>query len=218
MRTDIAKSFVVNAPAAAVWDFLTDPVRVAGCLPGAAVTRRIDERTHAGTMTVKIGPVATTYKGTLRFDDLDAAGRSAAIVASGQDVRGRGGAEVRMHSTLVERAPGTTDVSIVSHVDVLGVLAQFGSRMIQDVGDRLFDAFVTAVRAELERPMPPADAHQASGSPALDPVQPTGTAPIELLSFGSAVAGRAAARALAKPAVWAGIVALILVLYWLSRG
>jgi hypothetical protein len=42
-------------------------------------------------------------------------------------------------------------------------------------------------------------------------------APIEVLSFGSAVAGRAAARALAKPAVWMGAALLILLLYWLLR-
>jgi carbon monoxide dehydrogenase subunit G len=60
MRTDIAKSFVVRAPTAKVWDFLTDPARVARCLPGAAVTGQVDERTHAGTITVKVGPVAAT--------------------------------------------------------------------------------------------------------------------------------------------------------------
>lgn len=205
MRLDIAKSFVVHAPAAAVWDFLTDPVSVARCLPGAAVTHPVDERTHAGTITVKVGPVAATYKGTIRFERLDPAARSAQIVASGQDVRGRGGADVRMISTLVERARGETEVTIASQVNVMGVLAQFGSRMIQDVGDRLFDAFVAAARDRLE-----------SGGPAAAS-EPAASEPIEVLSFGSAVVGRAAARALAKPAVWAGAALLILIAYWLWR-
>jgi carbon monoxide dehydrogenase subunit G len=205
MRTDIAKSFVVRAPTAKVWDFLTDPARVARCLPGAAVTGQVDERTHAGTITVKVGPVAATYKGTLRFERLDPAARSAEIVASGQDVRGKGGAELRMTSTVAERAPNETEVAIASQVNVMGVLAQFGSRMIQDVGDRLFETFVTAARAQLEE----------EGEPAAAP-EPV-AAPIEVLSFGSAVAGRAAVRALAKPAVWTGAALLILLLYWLWR-
>jgi hypothetical protein len=168
---------------------------------------------------VKVGPVAATYKGTLRFERLDPAARSVEIVANGQDVRGRGGADLRMTSTLVERAPGETVVSITSQVDVLGVLAQIGSRMIQDVGDRLFDTFVGAVRAQLEKPRQPTAGREpamASGGsePGREPPQ-DGTAPIEVLSFGTALAGRAAARALAKPAVWAGATLLILLVYWL---
>jgi carbon monoxide dehydrogenase subunit G len=205
MRSDFTKSFVVHAPAAAVWDFLIDPVRVARCLPGAAVTHQVDERTHAGTITVKVGPVAATYKGTMRFERLDPAARSADIVANGQDVRGKGGADLRLNSRIVERAPGATEVAITSQVNVMGVLAQFGSRMIQDVSDRLFDTFVAALRAELEKP--------ATADAAREPA-----APVEVLSFGSAIAGRAAGRALAKPAVWAGVALLVLIVYWLWRG
>src|SRR5215510_9093425 len=116
MAMEISKTFVVNAPADAVWGFLTDPVRVARCLPGAAITNQVDDRTHAGTITVKVGPVAATYKGTLRFEQLDPGTRTAEIVAAGQDVRGKGGADMRMRSTLAERSPGETEVTITSQV------------------------------------------------------------------------------------------------------
>jgi carbon monoxide dehydrogenase subunit G len=152
MAMEISKSFVVKAPAGDVWTFLTDPVRVARCLPGAAITGQVDDRTHAGTITVKVGPVAASYKGTMRFERLDAAARTAEIVAGGQDVRGKGGADMRMISTLVERAPDETEVAITSQVNVMGILAQFGRGMIQDVSDRMFDTFVAAARKELEKP------------------------------------------------------------------
>src|SRR4030095_5470469 len=103
MAIEISKTFVVNAPADAVWGFLTDPQRVARCLPGAAITNQGDEQPHAGTLTVKVGPVAATYKGTMRFERLNTATRTAEIVAAGQDVRGKGGADMRMTSRLVER-------------------------------------------------------------------------------------------------------------------
>src|SRR4029450_1312788 len=90
MAMEISKTFVVNAPADAVWGFLTDPQRVARCLPGAAITNQVDEQTHAGTITVKVGPVAATYKGTMRFERLDAATRTAEIVAAGQEGRAEG--------------------------------------------------------------------------------------------------------------------------------
>ena len=63
MAIPIEKSFVVKAPADRVWEFLTDPYRVAKCLPGAAITEQLDDQTYAGTMTVKVGPVSASYKG-----------------------------------------------------------------------------------------------------------------------------------------------------------
>src|SRR6266851_3348353 len=86
MAIEITKRFVVKAPPAAVWGFLTDPQRVAHCMPGAAITDRIDEKTFAGTMAVKVGPVSTSYKGKVVFERLDEGTRTAEIVATVQDV------------------------------------------------------------------------------------------------------------------------------------
>ncbi len=226
MAMEISKSFVVKASREAAWNFLTDPVRVARCLPGAAITGQVDERTHAGTITMKVGPVAASYKGTMRFERLDTAAWTAEIVAAGQDVRGKGGADLRMSSTLVERAPGETEVSITSQVNVMGILAQFGRGMIQDVSDQMFATFVAAVRAELEMPenqpgSPTAAVDRERTAPIAETQDETpseGTAPIEVLSFGSAVVGRAAGRTVAKPAVWIGGIVLLVILYWFWRG
>ena len=49
-----------------------------------------------------------------------------------------------MTSRLVERSPGETEVQITSQVNVMGILAQFGRGMIQDVSDQMFDKFVAA--------------------------------------------------------------------------
>jgi uncharacterized protein len=200
---EISKSFVVKASPEAAWNFLTDPVRVARCLPGAAITNQVDERTHAGTITVKVGPVAATYKGTMQFERLDPQARTAEIVATGQDMRGKGGAQLRMTSALVERAPGETEVTITSHVNVMGLLAQLGRGMIQDVSDQMFATFVAAARAELERPETPTNPTTAPPDP-----------PVDVLSLGSTVVRRAAWRAAANPALWIGIVVVLVLLWW----
>ena len=219
MAMEISKSFVVKAPAAAVWSFLTDPVRVARCLPGAAITNQVDERTHAGTITVKVGPVAATYKGTMRFERLDPAARTAEIVASGQDMRGKGGADMRMTSTLIERAPGETEVTITSQVNVMGILAQLGRGMIQDVSDQMFGTFVAAARAELEKPETPASvaANYPTSGPTNNPAS-VPVPPVDLLSTGSAAVVRAAVRAGGRAGViWIGIViAIALLWFWLG--
>jgi len=210
MALRIEKTFVIQAPLSAVWDFLTDPHRVARCLPGAAITDQVDERTWAGTITVKVGPVSASYKGKVRFERLDAAERSAEIVASGQDIRGKGGADMRMKSLLSERAPGETEVAATSEVNITGILAQLGRGMIQDVSDQMFQKFTDAMRAELEsggdsRAQPGAKPPAAGGE----------AAPIEVVSFGARVLRRAAARGLRHPGFWAAAAALALVIYWL---
>src|SRR5438128_10569795 len=118
MAFEIVKTFVVRSPTEQVWSFLTDPEKVARCLPGAAITGKIDEKTWQGTMTVKVGPVSSSYKGKVAFEKLDAAARTAEILASGQDVRGRGGADLRLTSTLLPKAPGETEVTTTSRVNV----------------------------------------------------------------------------------------------------
>jgi len=163
---EITKSFVVQAPADAVWAFLTDPYKVARCLPGAALTEKVDDTTYAGTMTVKVGPVTAGYRGKLRFDRLDAEAREAELSASGQETKGKGGADMRMKSRVVSRGPQETEVTVVSDVNVVGVLAQFGRGMIQDVSDQLFQKFSNAMRSELETP---AAAETAPASPAPAP-------------------------------------------------
>ncbi len=154
MGMEITKSFVVEAPAAAVWDFLTDPYKVASCLPGAAITEKVDDSTYAGTMTLKVGPVTASYRGKMRFERLDPVAGEADIAASGQETRGKGGADMRMKSRVVERAPGETEVTVVSDVNVMGVLAQFGRGMIQDVSDQLFQKFSDGMRRQLAASAP----------------------------------------------------------------
>jgi carbon monoxide dehydrogenase subunit G len=236
MGMQIEKSFTVNAPAAAVWAFLTDPNRVARCLPGAAITEKIDDTSYGGTITVKVGPVTANYRGKMRFERLDEAAGEAEIAASGQETKGKGGADMRMKSRVVAKTPNETEVVVVSDVNVMGVLAQFGRGMIQDVSDQLFQKFSDAMRRELEAPAAPvaapvetpAPAAVEAGSPpvaaaAAPPPRPAppptvpATEALDVGALGAAAAGRAAGRMLQRPGFWIAVLVLALLLYWLLR-
>ncbi len=228
MAMQIEKTFTLGAPRAAVWDFLTDPYKVARCLPGAAITEKVDERSYGGTITVKVGPVTANYRGKMRFEKLDEAAGEAEIVASGQETRGKGGADMKMRSRVVERAPGETEVTVVSDVNVVGVLAQFGRGMIQDVSDQLFQKFTVCMRREAEAPAAPAPAEGVpaavstdrpevpAASPAPPPPAPTPAKEdvLDVGALGAAAAGRAAKRTLGRPVFWIALVALALLLFW----
>ena len=223
MAIEIVKTFVVKAPPATVWGFLIDAQRIARCMPGAAITARIDEKTFAGTMAVKVGPVSTSYKGKIVFERLDAGARTAEIVATGQDVRGRGGADLRLTSSIKEVAPGETEVTASSKVNITGILAQMGRGMVQDVSDQLFQTFSQRMRAELE---PAATSPAAATPPPAGPSSPSAATassptaqvePLDVGSLGVKVAGRAAGRVVRRPTFWIAAIAVAALLYLLFR-
>jgi carbon monoxide dehydrogenase subunit G len=205
MGFEIVKTFVVRSSPEQVWSFLTDPERVARCLPGAAITGKLDDRTWQGTMTVKVGPVSSSYKGKVVFEKLDSASRTAEIVATGQDIRGRGGADLRLTSTVSQKASGETEVTTTSRVNITGILAQMGRGMVQDVSDQMFQIFSQRMRAELEIAPPATAAAETTAAPA--------PARAEALDVG-ALGARAAIRG---PAFWVAFAAAAILAYLILR-
>lgn len=182
----IEQKFALNAPPDRVWGFLTDPVQVAGCLPGAAITSRIDDRTYEGTITVKVGPVTAAYKGTVRFERLDPQRLEAEMVGQGQDVKGKGGAEMRMISRLFPREGGGTEVVVNSDVNISGILAQMGRGIIESVSTQIFQQFTASMRQKLEA--------SGSGHAEARPTQPE-VKPVDAVSLGARAVGQTVGRA-----------------------
>jgi uncharacterized protein len=204
MALQFEHSFVVKAPKPRVWEYLTDPFRVAPALPGAAITEKIDDQTYAGTITVKVGPVSARYKGKVRFERLDPATGTAEIAASGQDVSGRGGADMKMKSRITERPGGESEVSVASEVSVTGIMAQFGRGLMQDVSNQMFERFTEAMRAELEKPVAAAAPAEPAASPTSPAPSPASAPPLEVSSF-----------VLRRPGFWILVLAIMAAVYWL---
>jgi uncharacterized protein len=215
MAMEITKTFTINAAPAAVWAFLTDPQRVARCLPGAAIGEQLDEKTYTGTMTVKVGPVSSSYKGKVTFERLDASTRTAEIRASGQDVRGKGGADLNLTSSLREIAPGQTEVTAVSQVNITGLLAQMGRGMVQDVSDQIFQSFSERMRSELETKSAPVVGTAASASPPPLGAASEAAPALDVVALGGTAARRAAGRLARRPGFWVAVVFVVVVLWLL---
>jgi uncharacterized protein len=151
MAMQIEKTFQVKEPVDQVWSLLSDPRRVATCVPGAKITEQVDEKTYKGTISVKVGPSATDYKGELEIVRLDPENHEIEILGKGQDVRGRGSASMKMAGKLRSLGDGGTEVTSVSEVNVVGILAQMGSRVISEVSNIMFGQFVKNFQAQLQQ-------------------------------------------------------------------
>lgn len=159
MAVRIEEVFQVAAPPDAVWAYLTAPQEVVGCLPGANLTEVLDDRTYAGTVKVKVGPVTASYRGKVRITEQDDAARTVRMLGEGMESSGAGSAKMELTSRILALDDGGTEVRVQQDVEVVGKLAQFGRGMVQEVGKQLFRQFIACAKAHLE-----AEAAEAEGT------------------------------------------------------
>lgn len=171
---DISNSFDVPMPVEEAWVVLLDIERIMPCVPGAELLEIIDTSTYKGKVNVKLGPVALSFVGTARFEDLDEAGRKARVLAKGTDAKGRGGvnAVVNFH---MEPSPAGTTVHVKTTVNLSGAVAQYGrgTGVIQGVATQLTGQFAESLRAMLAQQKAAADipgAAPAEAPPAVKPI------------------------------------------------
>jgi uncharacterized protein len=165
MAQKIEKTFSVPEPLDKVWAFLSDPRKVAPCVPGAQITGQVDEKTYKGAIKVKVGPSVTDYTGEVQIVRLDAQNHEIEIVGKGQDVRGRGSASMKMTGKLRALPDGGTEVISVSEIGVVGILVQMGGRVITEVSNIMFGEFTKNFQARLQQPSDAPVEAAAEGKP-----------------------------------------------------
>ncbi len=165
MAMQIDETIQVDAPPERVWRFLIDPRQVVHCLPGAELLEEQDERTYAGRVRVKVGPVVAAYAGTARLVQVDEAAHTVRIEAEGREHSGTGSARMTMTSTVTPR-DGGSEVQVHAELDLAGRIVQFGRGMIDTVNRQLFRQFAACVQSTLALPVEPAEptpsAHDAA--------------------------------------------------------
>lgn len=150
MKTNINKTFQVERPISEVWSFLSDPTKIVTCVPGAKLTEKIDDQNFKGTVTMKIGPVVTSFNGQIKLVRLDESTHTMEIHGKGVDTKGKGSANMVLTGKLVDNGDQTTEVTNNMEISITGKLAQFGSRMIVDVSDHVFKQFLSNFRNQLQ--------------------------------------------------------------------
>ena len=150
MQVKMSKSFRINAPVNRVWEFLSDIEKVTTCMPGAEFKEPLGENRHAVTISIKVGPIKSTYRGEVTVEDLDPEKHHLRLKGKGEDVKGKGGATMEMVGSLKSLDGGATEVTGDSTITISGLMAQFGSRMVEDVSNLMFEQFTTSLRSKLE--------------------------------------------------------------------
>ena len=145
---ELSHTFTVPASVEQTWATFMDLPLVGGCFPGATVTEVTDEG-FAGTVKVKLGPIALVYSGTGAFVDRDDDAHRAVIEAKGKDKRGNGTAGATVTIQLTDAGDGSTRADVQTDLAVTGKPAQFGRGVMQDVSDKLLGQFIACIEGKI---------------------------------------------------------------------
>ena len=197
-------SFEVPLPPDEAWKVLLDIERIAPCMPGAELTEVVDQNTYKGKIGVRLGPVALTFAGIVKLEQIDGATRTARVVAQGTDAKGRGGANAASLFRL-EPAAGGSKVLVHTDLALSGAVAQYGRGVgiIQATAAQLMKQFAACLKEKLAQERPAASA-AASASPA--PMQPS--PPIAPTTTPTPAAKPIAGFALIANVIWSWITRL----------
>jgi carbon monoxide dehydrogenase subunit G len=200
MPFKVEEKFEVQAPVQRVWEYLIDPARVVVCIPGAELLESHDDRTFSGAVKVKVGPVTMSYKGTVKFTEMDEQTHQVRLVGEGRESGGAGSAKVSMLSQVTPLENGSVQVTVNADVDLVGKVIQFGRGMIEEVSRQLFRQFSNCVKQHLEIPDEPqpdqpqvdepeaGTAAQAAEKPPVTEAKPVSAAPLVMRALWAVVA------------------------------
>ncbi len=153
MAEQLINEFTVNRPIDEAWLIITDVERIAPCLPGAQLTeiRQTDDgEVYTGKVKVKLGAIATEFKGDAYFVERDDAAYTCKLNGKGRDTKGRGNASADISAAAESLSPTSTKVVVTTDLHITGKIAQFGRGILGDVSTKLIDQFAQNLNEMIE--------------------------------------------------------------------
>lgn len=177
-------SFDVPLPPAQAWPVLINIQGIAPCMPGAQLTEVVDDKTYKGNIAVRLGPVALTFAGVVKFEEIDNANHTARVRAQGNDAKGRGSAQATAAFRL-EPSAGGSRVLVHTDLTLSGAVAQYGRGvgMIQATASALMTQFANNLKSQIGRHQPAPPAASAAATAPFAPPPPPAAKPISGLSL-----------------------------------
>jgi carbon monoxide dehydrogenase subunit G len=177
MKVQLEKTFLLPAGADDAWRHLVNIEEVAECMPGAKIIERIDERNYRGTVAVRFGPAAMSFRGEVEVRELDASTRTLRLLGKGTDSTGTSGASMDLTARIDSVDTVSCQLVGKSEVSMSGKAAAFGGRMMSAVADQVLKQFADnfarlaaagpATGPDATAAHAPAPAGSAPGSPPL---------------------------------------------------
>ena len=150
MKVQLEKAFAIAASADTAWALLQEIEGVAGCMPGAKITERIDDQNYKGTVAVKFGPASMSFRGDVEIKALEHATKTLRLVGKGTDTTGSSGASMDLTARVEALDAASCNLVGTSEVSMSGKAAAFGGRMMNSVADQVLKQFADNFAAQVQ--------------------------------------------------------------------
>ena len=134
-----------------VFAALVDPQILQKCIPGCESLEQTADNTYVATMKAGIGAVKGTFKGSVRLDDIQVPMHYRMIV---EGKGGPGFVKGTGNFDLAENE-GATAIAYSGEMQVGGVIAGVGQRMIEAAAKMLAGKFFTELEKQIGPDMQP---------------------------------------------------------------
>jgi carbon monoxide dehydrogenase subunit G len=127
-----------------VFAALTDPAILQKCIPGCEQMERTGDNQYSAKLTAGVGPIKGVFTAMVSLADLTAPSHYKLVVeGKGQPGFVKGAGELN----LTENGEGTS-IQYSGEINVGGLLASVGQRMIQGAANMMAGRFFTALEQE----------------------------------------------------------------------
>ncbi|MBI3303101.1 MAG: carbon monoxide dehydrogenase subunit G [Deltaproteobacteria bacterium] len=134
------------APRQKVWEFLNDPQCLARCMPGCEKLETVGENEYSGVMNVGLAAVKGVYNGKVKLDEIQPSVHYKMML----DGKGKQGFIKGSGTIDLEEQNGQTLLKYSGDVQIGGLLASVGQRMIDGAAKMMIGQFFTAMEAEIK--------------------------------------------------------------------
>lgn len=138
---DMSGEVRILAPRDEVWAALNDAEVLKACISGAETVEKVSDTEFSAIVVAKVGPVKAKFKGKVTLSEIDPP-NGYTITGEGKGGPagfGKGGATVKLSED-----GNATLLSYTAHASVGGKLAQLGSRLVDNVANKMADDFFAA--------------------------------------------------------------------------
>lgn len=144
---EFSGSVDIPAPRERVFAFVTDPDRVGACGPGVESIEAVDATHFRARAKVGVGFITARFVVDLEIAEQDPPDR-AVIKAHGQAPGSAVDAIGRM-DLADGTEPGTTTMSWAADVQISGMIANVGARLIEGTANKMISQTFDCIRAKL---------------------------------------------------------------------
>ncbi len=141
--------FTVAVPRERAFAFISDPFRVAACIPGCENLREVAPGTYAATLSNKVGPISVKFDVSVALTKVEPPSAIDATVAG--NAPGLGGRLTATAALRLAEGSGTeTRVTYSVEMGLSGRLGGIGQPVFRAKSDELSKKFGANVKAAIE--------------------------------------------------------------------